>query len=116
MDGTQREVLHDTDLRWPNDVTLDYDSQIIYWIDAKLDKLETSFVNGSGRRVLVTDFITHPFSITFYDGVLYWTDWDSRSVIYMPVNASRFQVLVSSINPIPMSVKVVALDAQPIGE
>ena len=51
MDGTSREVLHNTNLVWPTALTLDYDTQTLYWLDASLDKLETSHVNGSNRRL-----------------------------------------------------------------
>lgn len=117
MDGTNREVLHNTDLVWPNDITIDYQSQTLYWVDASLDKMESSFVNGSGRHVVKTDLIVHPFSITIHEGVLYWTDWDIKSVLFTQVtNPDNFGVLVSSLDTQPMSVKVVGLEAQPVGE
>jgi len=40
MDGDARRTLHNTDLVWPNGLTLDYQNQVLYWIDAFLDKIE----------------------------------------------------------------------------
>lgn len=44
MDGSLLEDsdLITTDLVWPNGLTLDYDSQTLYWVDAHLDKLESA--------------------------------------------------------------------------
>ena len=75
MDGTSREVLHNTNLVWPTALTLDYDTQTLYWLDASLDKLETSHVNGSNRRLY------HPLWITFYQNRLYWTDLGAQAVL-----------------------------------
>ena len=49
MDGTSRVVLHSTNLRWPNAFTLDCDTQTLYWMDASLDKFESSNADGSNR-------------------------------------------------------------------
>ena len=49
-------------LVWPNGLCIDYTRDVIYWADAKLDRIETSDINGQHRRVLVTD-IHHPFGL-----------------------------------------------------
>lgn len=117
MDGTGRESLHNTSLTWPNDVAIDYDTQTLYWVDAKLKKIESSFVDGTGRRLLSEAFIFAPFSITFYDGVLYWSDWSLNQVIYASVSdPGRVMGLVSALSADPMGVVVVSMDAQPIGK
>ncbi|CAI8032996.1 Low-density lipoprotein receptor-related protein 1, partial [Geodia barretti] len=77
MDGTNRSILHNTNLVWPNGLTLDIPGQKIYWIDASLDTIEFSFTDGSGRTLLdrQDDVIFHPFSLTFADDFLFWSDW-----------------------------------------
>ena len=82
MDGSNRTVLHNTNLVWPNGITVDYANQIIYWIDASLDTLEYSNVDGTGRTLLerVDDQIFHPFSITLEDEFLFWTDWNQLAI------------------------------------
>ena len=57
MDGHFRSVIHNTDLTWPNALTLDYDTQTLYWMDAYLDRLESSNVNGLNRRLLSRAYI-----------------------------------------------------------
>lgn len=40
LDGTDRLVLVDTYLGWPNGLALDYSTGKLYWGDAKMDKIE----------------------------------------------------------------------------
>ena len=75
MDGSNRSVIHSTNLIWPNALTLDYVSQVLYWADAFLDKIESSDVDGSNRRVIVTTGVYHPFGITLFEDKLYFSDW-----------------------------------------
>lgn len=72
MDGQNRMVLHDTNLTWPNGITIDYPAQRLYWVDAALDRIEFSGVDGTGRQVsgerevrktLVSNLPIHLFSV-----------------------------------------------------
>ena len=119
MDGTNRQILHSTGLRWPNGITMDYHTQTLYWIDAYLDKLESSFANGSGRHLLTNSLIIniHPFSLSFFEDTLYWSDWKVRQVISaQTATPDLFSVLVPTLKKPPTTVKVVALEAQPISK
>ena len=84
MDGSSRTVLHYTGIVWPNGLTLDYEEQRIYWLDANLDKIEYSNLDGSGRTLLESEAggLVHPFSLTLDGSILYWSDWQTNS-IYM---------------------------------
>jgi len=64
LDGTARVVLVNTSLGWPNGLTIDYAERLIYWGDARLDRIETCRLDGSGRRVLMSDNIPHIFGLT----------------------------------------------------
>lgn len=44
LDGSDRVVLVNTSLGWPNGLALDYDEGKIYWGDAKTDKIEVCFL------------------------------------------------------------------------
>ena len=79
MDGSDRRVLHNTGLTWPNGLTIDYSAQKIYWIDASRDSVEYSNVDGSGRFVLLSQ-LDHPFSITLEGDLLFWTDWINQAI------------------------------------
>lgn len=122
MDGSNREVLHSTGLSEPNDLAIDYKSQTLYWIDSKFDNLESSHVNGSGRRVLANTatFIANlPFSLDFYDDVMYWSEWALSGSLYSaPVDsAERATRLIPNHFPSrAMMLKIIAADTQPISE
>ena len=79
MDGTGRTVLHSTGLTWPNGLTIDYPAQTIYWVDAFLDNIEYSNVDGTGRFLLLSQ-LDHPFSITLEGNILFWTDWINNAI------------------------------------
>ena len=114
MDGTSRQVLHSTGLVWPNALTLDYDNQILYWMDA--NRLESSNADGSNRRFLSTTRIFHPFGITFFQNRLYWTDWTLNSVLSAPVNRpTAVSVVISNLRLDPMGISVVSVERQPAG-
>ena len=116
MDGTSREVLHNTNLVWPTALTLDYNTQTLYWLDAYLDRLETSHVNGSNRKLLLSKQIDHPLGITFYKNRLYWTDWRAQAILSASINLpSTVSVVISGLGVYPRGICVVSSDKQPAG-
>ena len=69
---------------WPNAIFVDYTEDRIYWIDAWIDAIDSTDLNGNNRR-LITNLIRpsynmHPFDFTVYDDVLYWSDWNTDSI------------------------------------
>ena len=80
MDGNNREVLHDTDLTWPNGLAIDYDLQRLYWVDSYYRKIEFSDVDGHRRDVLLYLESGFPFFITISGDQIYWTDLANRTV------------------------------------
>ena len=118
MDGknSSRQTLHNTGLAWPNALTIDYSTQTLYWADAQLNKIETSSVDGSNRRILTTN-ILHPFGLTYHSGYLYWSDWQTDQITMTHVSSpDNVSVLVSTLDTEPMGLEVVATSRQPIGE
>ena len=80
MDGSGRMVIHNTSLIWPNALTLDIPTQTLYWADGNLDKVESSGVDGSNRRLITQDGVSHPFAIAIKDASVYFTDWTLNSI------------------------------------
>ena len=115
MDGSARKTLHDRGLFWPNAITVEYDSQTLYWADASLDKIESSAVNGSNRKLITTAFIFHPFDITFYNGTLYWSDWRADSILRTQTSSpDNVDQLFQPLDVEPMGVHVVTRERQPL--
>ena len=69
MDGGNRTVIH-TGLSEPCALTIDYHSQIIYWIDSST--IEYSNVDGTNRRRLHTG-LQQPRAITVEGSLVFWT-------------------------------------------
>ena len=115
MDGANHTVLHSTGLWWPNALTIDYDNQTLYWMDALLDRLEASNTDGSGRILLSTTHIYHPFSLTFLAGVgLFWSDWDLNALLAAPLNnLSDVNVVFPDLTLDPMGLTAACSERQP---
>ncbi|XP_072320955.1 low-density lipoprotein receptor-related protein 4 isoform X2 [Eucyclogobius newberryi] len=88
LDGSDRKVLINTDLGWPNGLTLDYDTRRIFWVDAHLDRIESSDLNGKLRQILVSP-VSHPFALTQQDRWIYWTDWQTKSIQRVDKHSGR---------------------------
>ena len=112
MDGNLRTVIHDTDVTSPSALTIDYDNQIIYWADYTLDRLECSNVDGSNRKLLTNRNIVSPFAMTFYSGVLYWTDTSRYSVYSVPVNSPDSVRSLRYVGNRPYGIHAVAKERQ----
>ena len=90
LDGTGRRTVINSDLEWPNGLTIDYSTQQIYWVDALLDKIETADFSGKNRAVLKSNITTHCFGLTMVNmgfGVSFCKvpDWKRKASMMMPV-------------------------------
>ena len=83
LTGANRTVIHNTNLVWPNALTLDIPTQTLYWADASLDKVEKSNVDGRNRILLAQLGVVHPFGIVFANNTLYFTDWSDNTIRYL---------------------------------
>ena len=52
MDGKNRTVIINTNVPVTHSLTLDYQHQILYWIDSDYRVLESSTVNGTNRKTI----------------------------------------------------------------
>ncbi|XP_061175457.1 low-density lipoprotein receptor-like isoform X2 [Saccostrea echinata] len=110
MDGnhTSRSVLVQTEIEWPNGLTLDYANERLYWIDAKLKSIFTIKLDGNDiRRILHNaEQIGHPFSLTVFEESLYWTDWVSAAIRKVnKYTGQGYSQLIAGLKA-PMDIKV----------
>ena len=117
MDGSNRSVIHNTSLVWPNGLTLDYSTQVLYWTDASLDKIESSNVDGSNRRVLVNISGSHPFGITLFEDTLYFSDWQDAGIFSTSKSGGQaVQSLIdTNVCGQPFGIQIVTEERQPQG-
>ena len=83
MDGSDYSVIIDSGVYWPTGVALDRENHRIYWVDAWLDKLESSTYSGLDRRLLMDSQSLqhfHPYGITFFNGSVFWSNTNLSSV------------------------------------
>lgn len=50
MDGTNRSVIIEDKITWPNGLTLDFINDRIYWADAREDYIEFASLDGTNRH------------------------------------------------------------------
>ena len=116
MDGNSRTTIHSSSLSSALGLTLDYQSQTLYWSDYSYNRIETSDVNGLNRRTIVSN-LRDPWGITFYAGVLYWTDTYFDRIYSYSVTSSSASVLqvTGNIGNNPYGLRVVSINNQPLG-
>jgi len=71
LDGSERTVVINSSLAWPNGLAIDQLERRLYWADAELDCIEMAFVNGSGRRVLLSNDLPHVFGFALLGMLLF---------------------------------------------
>ena len=113
MDGSSRTVIHSTNLQSPFAMALDYDTQTLYWADFALDRLESSSVDGSNRVLLASlPPFAFPWAMTFFQGVLYWTDVNNAAVISASVESPNNMMVVVRTRGPPTGIEVISEDLQ----
>ena len=117
LDGNYKMTLHNTGLRNTFALTIDYETQVIYWANFRQRKIETSYVNGSNRRTLSLNY-GYPYCMTYYDGYLYWGDQNYPYLIHRhPAYAPGSGTVVVGTYYYGASngIHVVSKDLQPLG-
>lgn len=54
MDGSNRKIIADTHLFWPNGLTIDYAGHRMYWVDAKHHVIERADLDGKNRKAVIS--------------------------------------------------------------
>ena len=90
----------------------------LYWIDANLDKVESSDYDGTNRRIIIASGIFHPFSVTIFNNTLFWTDWQLDAVFMRNTsNGSHIPVvLYNGLSTEPMGITVISEERQPLSQ
>ena len=114
MDGTSQTVLHSTGLNRPYGLTLDYDSQTLYWINYSGVGLETSNIDGTSRRTLTRVNIVCPYGLTYFNRKLYWGDWCNHVIYSTSIDSPNSVSVVVSTSNDPYRIQVISKDRQPI--
>ncbi len=69
MDGSNRRVIADTHLFWPNGLTIDYAGRRMYWVDAKHHVIERADLDGRNRKAVISQGKLPPVICLFWLGL-----------------------------------------------
>ena len=116
MDGTNRRTIHSTGIGQPNGITIDYETQIIYWTDSELDVIEYSNVDGTNRQRLQTG-VPYPYGITVEGSLIFFTDWVDTGVhTTHKLNDDNVTKFVNAFTIRPVGIIAVSANRQPEGK
>jgi low-density lipoprotein receptor-related protein 1 (alpha-2-macroglobulin receptor) len=79
--GYGKENVITSNIVMPNALALDLEEKLLFWADAKLDKLERCNYDGRNRVVLSQSSPKHPFALTVFKQFIYWSDWTHRAIV-----------------------------------
>lgn len=57
MDGKNDSTFVYKNLKWPSSITIDYPNDRLYWVDIKLNIIESICLDGTDRRVSACFFL-----------------------------------------------------------
>ncbi|XP_063678733.1 uncharacterized protein LOC134814511 [Bolinopsis microptera] len=79
-DGKNMVTLYSgEDVGWPNGMTIHHEDRILYWADAKVDKIISFDLKTNTKTDLIVRDM-HPFGLAVWQDHLYWSDWQHQSV------------------------------------
>ncbi|XP_066250185.1 low-density lipoprotein receptor-related protein 2 [Euwallacea similis] len=118
MDGSNRSVIINTKIYWPNGLTLDTTNNRVYFADSKLDFIDFCNYDGSGRQNVLagSHYLLHPHSLTIFEDTLYWTDRQLNRVLSAHKFKGNNQTVVSHLISQPLSIHVHHPSLQPMTE
>ena len=106
MDGLVRRIIVTGNLVWPNGLTIDQTTNQLFWVDAKLDKIEVSNLDGGNRQLIMSSAADiHPYGLAVYLDMLYWTDWNTQSISRLNVSSGNQEVIVNGLQK-PMDIHI----------
>ncbi|KAK8747660.1 hypothetical protein OTU49_016520, partial [Cherax quadricarinatus] len=84
LDGTNLTILFGAGtVGWPNGITIDFQTERIFFADARLDYIASADLDGRHMRKIITnsDKVMQPFALGIYKSTVYWDDWTVYQVL-----------------------------------
>ncbi|XP_026326416.1 low-density lipoprotein receptor-related protein 6 [Hyposmocoma kahamanoa] len=105
-DPKTRKIIVKDNIFWPNGITIDYNNNMIYWVDAKLQFVDVIDFNGNKRNRVVEGKIEYPYALAFFSEKLYWTDWKTWSIYSWDITSNGPINELMKSSPVPVDIKV----------
>ncbi|XP_050312267.1 prolow-density lipoprotein receptor-related protein 1 isoform X2 [Anthonomus grandis grandis] len=119
MDGSNPKVIVNKNLGWPNALTISYETNEIFWSDAREDYIAVSDYEGNNIKIIASRDknpklqLHHVFAVDVWEDFIYWTDWETKTIErchkYTGMNCTS---IISTVHR-PMDVRVVHPLRQP---
>ena len=106
MDGSKRANIITTDIVWPNGLAVDETIQRIFWGDAKLNRIESSRIDGTDRKILPVA-VTHPYALDVFENKIFWCDPIEHEVLSVDkLTGKDRKVLIKEASLTPTGIHV----------
>ncbi|PIO68005.1 Low-density lipoprotein receptor repeat class B [Teladorsagia circumcincta] len=117
MDGSRRRTLINTHTHQVSGIVVDIPARRVYWVDPKVDRVESIDYQGNDRRIVAQGMnnVPHPFGLALFDQYLYWTDWTRLGVVKIEKFGSPSEIIWTNKenNVFPMGISAYHPMAQP---
>ncbi|XP_055591150.1 low-density lipoprotein receptor-related protein 1 [Uranotaenia lowii] len=86
MDGSNQTMLIKNHLGWPNALTISFETNELFWGDAREDFIAVSDLEGRNRKVVLYRDMSpsmnlhHIFALAVWEDRVYWSDWETKSI------------------------------------
>lgn len=86
MDGSNPQIIVEEYLGWPNALTISYETNELFWGDAREDYIAVSDLNGQNVKFVLSRTtnpdinLHHIFALAVWEDYLYYTDWETKSI------------------------------------
>lgn len=88
MDGRDGKYIVTGNLGWPNALTISFETNELFFGDAREDFISVCSLEGKNRRIVAhrkfnpSLNLNHIFSIAVWEDKVYFSDWESKSIEY----------------------------------
>ncbi|GFO20012.1 low-density lipoprotein receptor [Plakobranchus ocellatus] len=88
-DGTNRQTIATSQLKFPNGIAVDVNSQKVYFCDGGTHRIEVMNTDGTNRQVLYTDYGARFFGLTLTSRYIYYSDWNRSGLMRLDRDGSH---------------------------
>ena len=100
MNGSARRTIVTGNLIWPNGLTYHQATNHLFWADARLNRIEKLDLNGGKRPrqlIILPKADIHPYGLTMHQDMLYWTDWNTKSISRFNLSSRRQETIINGL-------------------
>ncbi|PFX30203.1 uncharacterized protein LOC111323908 isoform X2 [Stylophora pistillata] len=102
LDGSERKVLINNSVHFPNGLAIDESDKKLYWAGTdsyNYGIIEAVSLEGLSRTVLLYRRGFHPTALTFYQNFVYWSDSKKNAVLRLSCRGGESIVVSGLRNP-----------------